>query len=184
MVISFLKKYQEEILDEKIRLENQIHELEVKCLETDTFIEMLQKEIDTKFESFSPLQVYSPNKDKIVELKFEKRLLTEDIKKLNESLQKCADRFEEVSEVINTEERKIIKENGKNPFTNPKDCSNVFKYELDEADVSRLEFALKLIDTDHARAKLELQSFIKHVKYNSYQKELQDGKNENVSRET
>ena len=177
MVISFLKKYQDEILDEKIRLENQIHELEVKCLETDTFVEMLQKEIDNKFESFSPLQVYSPNKDKIVELKFEKRLLNEDIKKLKEELDKCTGRFEEVSEVINTEERKIITENGKNPFTKDEDCSNVFKYELDEADLNRLEFVLKLIDTDAARAKLELHSFIKHIK-------PEEENNPNVSRET
>ncbi len=173
MTISFLKKYQEEVLDEKIKLENQIHELEVKCLETDTFIEMLQKEIDTKFESFSPLQVYSPNKDKIVELKFEKRLLSEDIKKLKESLDNCTKRFEEVSEVINDEERKLFKENGKNPFTKDEDCSNVFKYELDEADVKRLEFVLKIMDTDMVRAKLELQNFINHISL-PYPDETQD----------
>ncbi|MCR5785560.1 MAG: hypothetical protein K6G40_07970 [Eubacterium sp.] len=182
MVISFLKKYQEEILDQKISLENQIHELEVKCLETDTFIEMLQKEIDNKFESFSPLQVYSPNKDKIVDLKFEKRLLGEDIKQLKESLAKCTTRFDEVSDVINEEERKLIKENGKNPFTKDEDCSNVFKYEIDEADLKRLEFISNLLDHDVTRAKIELKGFIKKIKPDDSSED--DNIDENVSRET
>ncbi len=163
MVITFLEKYQNEILDEKIKLENQIHELEIKGLEIETFIDMLQKEIDTKFESFTPLQVYSPNKEKIVELKFEKRVLNEELKKLNEQYQQCSNRFDEICDVMNAAERNNELQNNKNAFTNDSECSKVFKYVMDESDLNKLRLILSLIDQDSIRAKLELQNYIKQI---------------------
>lgn len=163
MVITFLEKYQSEVLDEKIKLENEIHELENKSLETETFIDLLQKEIDTKFESFTPLQVYSPNKEKIVELKFEKRTLGEQLKNLNEQYQSCCARFDEVCNVINEAQKNVIAQNEKNTFTNDTECSKVFKYEMNESDLKKLEFILDLMNQDVIRAKLELQNYIRQI---------------------
>lgn len=69
MVKEFLKKYQDELIEEKIELKEKIDFISIKLKEEKKFLEVLDSSNENVFSDFSPRNLNSKNKDKIEETK-------------------------------------------------------------------------------------------------------------------
>lgn len=79
MVITYLTKLQEEYLQEKLESEKELNRLQLKSRETEKFILLLEETNDPNYESFTPREVNSRNKKKILELEEEQKEIQESI---------------------------------------------------------------------------------------------------------
>ena len=69
MVMDFLKKYQEELIAEKIDIKEDYDLLLSKIKENEKFLELLREENQSLFSDFTPREVNYKHKDKILEVK-------------------------------------------------------------------------------------------------------------------
>ncbi|MCF0127129.1 MAG: hypothetical protein HUJ70_01100 [Pseudobutyrivibrio sp.] len=68
MIGDFLKKYQQEIISEKIGLKEELDLLETKIKEEKKFIEVLDISNESYFSDFTPRDVNAKNRQKILEV--------------------------------------------------------------------------------------------------------------------
>lgn len=140
---------------------------------------MLEEESDPNYESFTPRKVNSYNQNKIVELKGEQKILTEQLNEVRKELYDLNVDIYEIDSVIKVESEKIANENTiKDNDANPKYKITILQTQESERQriardlhdttvqsltslVHKSELCKKLVDIDPLRCKLELSSMSK-----------------------
>lgn len=85
MINEFLKKYQEELISERIVLKEDMDLLETKIKEETKFLSLLEESNETYFKEFTPRDINAKNNKKAAEI----RLILDDLnKEMNEKNQK------------------------------------------------------------------------------------------------
>lgn len=77
MINDFLKKYQEELISDKIQLKEDMDLLETKINEENKFLALLEESNESYFKEFTPRDINSKNNEKAAEIK----LILEDLNK-------------------------------------------------------------------------------------------------------
>lgn len=106
MVVEYLEKIRDKYNEERIELSRCLNDILKLHKENYEFIKVLQVNEDTNFESFTPREVNSFNKKKILELKENQKYLENKMEEISSDLQKIDEELEEIRNVI-----KIAKEN-------------------------------------------------------------------------
>ena len=100
MVVNYLEKIREKFQNEEIELNLSLNKALSEQKENIEIIRLLEANDDPYFESFTPRPVNSFNKNKIIELKEEQKLLEEKIQNLKMQIENIEHEIEEVTEVI------------------------------------------------------------------------------------
>ena len=179
MVKEYLEKTRQKFVDKKAALTEKEKELHLHIRENIEFIRMLEEESDPTYESFSPRKVNSYNQNKIVELKGEQKILTEQLNEVRKELYDLNVDIYEIDSVIKVESEKIANENTiKDNDANPKYKITILQTQESERQriardlhdttvqsltslVHKSELCKKLVDIDPLRCKLELSSMSK-----------------------
>ena len=179
MVKEYLEKTRQKFVDKKAVLTEKEKELHLHIRENIEFIRMLEEESDPNYESFSPRKVNSYNQNKIVELKGEQKILTEQLNEVRKELYDLNVDIYEIDSVIKVESEKIANENTiKDNDANPKYKITILQTQESERQriardlhdttvqsltslVHKSELCKKLVDIDPLRCKLELSSMSK-----------------------
>lgn len=179
MVKEYLEKTRQKFVDKKAELTEKEKELHLYIRENIEFIRMLEEESDPNYESFTPRKVNSYNQNKIVELKGEQKILTEQLNEVRKELYDLNVDIYEIDSVIKVESEKIANENTiKDNDANPKYKITILQTQESERQriardlhdttvqsltslVHKSELCKKLVDIDPLRCKLELSSMSK-----------------------
>jgi len=106
MVVEYLEKIRDKYNIQRVELSTQLNEILKIQKENEEFIKILESNEDSTFSSFSPREVNSFNKRKILELNENQKYLENEMERISLKLQKVDDELEEIREVI-----KVAKEN-------------------------------------------------------------------------
>ena len=82
MITDFLKKYQKELITNRIQLKEDMDFLETKIKEESKFLSLLEESNDSYFKEFTPRDINSKNNEKAAEV----RILLDDLQKQMDSL--------------------------------------------------------------------------------------------------
>lgn len=173
MVKTYLEKLQSDFLEEKVTLEKEINDLQIRVKENVEFVRLLEENNDTAYASFSPREVNPKNKVKIQELNKEKKEMEKQLEQLQEQYAECVGKLQELSEVIHSlqlsaTEQKVptAAEREKYRLTILETQENErqrISRELHDSTVQNLtsmvhkvELCSKLVEMDPIRCKLEL----------------------------
>lgn len=173
MVKTYLEKLQSDFLEEKVTLEKEINDLQIRVKENVEFVRLLEENNDTAYASFSPREVNPKNKVKIQELNKEKKEMEKQLEQLQEQYTGCVGKLQELSEVLHslqlsTTEQKLptAAEREKYRLTILETQENErqrISRELHDSTVQNLtsmvhkvELCSKLVEMDPIRCKLEL----------------------------
>ena len=153
MVMDFLKKYQEELIAEKIDIKEDYDLLLSKIKENEKFLELLREENQSLFSDFTPREVSYKHKDKMVEVKELLNKLQGDKISMEEKIHHLDLRLEEVLTIIDS-----IKNNEKVlPEKKSTEKDNNIKLKQELQNIS------SYILSDPTRANIELQHIISNL---------------------
>ena len=174
MVVEYLEQTKKQFIDKKQSLLDEISSLEIKSKENIRMIQMLEDTNDDNFESFSPREVSSYNKSKMVELSEEQKQIQQLLKDYRSEVLELNLKIDEVTSVIKVaqNENEICDEEiSKSKKSNLNVLESVEKErqriarDLHDSTVQNLtslvhksELCMKLIELDPIRCKLELSS--------------------------
>ena len=174
MVVEYLEQTKKQFIDKKQSLLDEISSLEIKSKENIRMIQMLEDTNDDNFESFSPREVSSYNKSKMVELSEEQKQIQQLLQDYRSEVLELNLKIDEVTSVIKVaqNENEICNEEiSKSKKSNLNVLESVEKErqriarDLHDSTVQNLtslvhksELCMKLIDLDPIRCKLELSS--------------------------
>ena len=174
MVVEYLEQTKKQFIDKKQSLLDEISSLEIKSKENIRMIQMLEDTNDDNFESFSPREVSSYNKSKMVELSEEQKQIQQLLQDYRSEVLEFNLKIDEVTSVIKVaqNENEICNEEiSKSKKSNLNVLESVEKErqriarDLHDSTVQNLtslvhksELCMKLIDLDPIRCKLELSS--------------------------
>ena len=166
MVKDFLKKYQEELISDKIQLKEDMDLLETKIKEENKFLNLLEESNESYFKEFTPRDLNAKNNEKaaeireyLVELNNEKDKKSQKMKfydsrltEINTLLANC------VNENKPVVEEKVIEE----PMGIPVCCFN--RTNIPNSDlIGSLSNIKDLILLDPYRAQMELEKIISTI---------------------
>lgn len=180
MVITYLTKLQEEYLQEKLESEKELNRLQLKSRETEQFILLLEETNDPNYESFTPREVNSRNKKKILELEEEQKEIQESIAQEKTHFDSCQEKLAELEQVIK-EAKNTAARNELDIFNNEKYRASVLETQENERQrisrelhdstvqnltsmVHKTELCSKLVEMDPLRCKLELTTMAKTLR--------------------
>lgn len=180
MVITYLEKLREEYLQEKLESEKELNRLQLKSRETEQFILLLEETNDPNYESFTPREVNSKNKKKILELEEEQKEIQESIAQAKLHFDVCQEKLAELEQVLK-EAKKIAARNEQDIFSNEKYRASVLETQENERQrisrelhdstvqnltsmVHKTELCSKLVEMDPLRCKLELTTMSKTLR--------------------
>lgn len=174
MVVEYLEQTKKQFIDKRQSLLDEISSLEIKSKENIRMIQMLEDTNDDNFESFSPREVSSYNKSKMVELSEEQKQIQQLLQNYRSEVLELNLRIDEVTSVIKVaqNENEICNEEiSKSKKSNLNVLESVEKErqriarDLHDSTVQNLtslvhksELCMKLIDLDPIHCKLELSS--------------------------
>ena len=174
MVVEYLEQTKKQFIDKRESLLDEISSLEIKSKENIRMIQMLEDTNDDNFESFSPREVSSYTKSKMVELSEEQNQIQQLLKDYRSEVLELNLKIDEVTSVIKVaqNENEICNEEiSKSKKSNLNVLESVEKErqriarDLHDSTVQNLtslvhksELCMKLIDLDPIRCKLELSS--------------------------
>lgn len=181
MVVNYLKKNRDYLLKQKVHLSEAVSSYENQLKENIQFVQMLEETSDPNYEAFSPREVNSFNRKKIVELLEERENITNRITQLQIQLSELDYNIDEINSVI-----KVAKENDSNAEKSLYDIDSNMKLtilktvERDRQRIARdlhdsitqnitslvhkTELCTKLIEADPIRCRLELFSVNKSLR--------------------
>ena len=174
MVVEYLEQTKKQFIDKRESLLDEISSLEIKSKENIRMIQMLEDTNDDNFESFSPREVSSYTKSKMVELSEEQKQIQQLLKDYRSEVLELNLKIDEVTSVIKVaqNENEICNEEiSKSKKSNLNVLESVEKErqriarDLHDSTVQNLtslvhksELCMKLIDLDPIHCKLELSS--------------------------
>ena len=174
MVVEYLEQTKKQFIDKKQSLLDEISSLEIKSKENIRMIQMLEDTNDDNFESFSPREVSSYTKSKMVELSEEQNQIQQLLQDYRSEVLELNLKIDEVTSVIKVaqNENEICNEEiSKSKKSNLNVLESVEKErqriarDLHDSTVQNLtslvhksELCMKLIELDPIRCKLELSS--------------------------
>ncbi len=174
MVCSYLEKLQDEYLQEKLNVEKEIANLKIRLKENIEFIKLLEENSDPNYESFTPREVHSKNKDKINELKLEQKEILEELDHMKPLYDESVKKLDEINSVLKVAKSSMISKDAHDETmdneyyrltlleTQENERQRISR-ELHDSTVQNLtslvhktELCTKLIEMDPIRCKLEL----------------------------
>lgn len=174
MVVEYLEQTKKQFIDKRESLLDEISSLEIKSKENIRMIQMLEDTNDDNFESFSPREVSSYTKSKMVELSEEQKQIQQLLQDYRSEVLELNLKIDEVTSVIKVaqNENEICNEEiSKSKKSNLYVLESIEKErqriarDLHDSTVQNLtslvhksELCMKLIDLDPIRCKLELSS--------------------------
>ena len=102
MVKEYLEKIRRYLFEKRIEASNKLMDLSNKYKENVALMKLLDESNDPVFESFTPREINSFNRGKIVEIKESQKQLIADIKIVEDRLKQLDVDIEEVDNVIRT----------------------------------------------------------------------------------
>ena len=158
MINEFLKKYQEELISERIVLKEDMDLLETKIKEETKFLSLLEESNETYFKEFTPRDINAKNNKKAAEI----RLILDDLnKEMNEKNQKMKfydSRLVEINALLTN--TAVV--NRPNQIT--ENISNNVRLDSNESSSHDIKDSLinikDYVVLDPYRAKLELEKLI------------------------
>lgn len=180
MVIAYLEKLQDEYLHEKLDKEKELSRLQIELRETIEFIRLLEETNDPNYESFTPREVNSKNKKKILELQEQQRKIQQSIELETEHYLEYKQRLDELENVLEKVKKDAAQIN-QNVFDNEKYRSSLLETQENERQrisrelhdstvqnltslVHKAELCSKLVEMDPIRCKLELTTMSKTLR--------------------
>lgn len=152
MVIEFLNHLQEELLEEKIKLESKKKDLKMKIDENARYIQKLKDEAQSEFRAFSPRRneslhegIRSSENDQLLLLKD-----YEDVERKYLSTSKYLSDLNHVIKSAKNDAREID-----NTISMNQNYNRI---------IQKVEFCTSLVDLDPVRCKMELSSLVLIIK--------------------
>ena len=178
MVCSYLENLQKEYLEQKISVDKIMSNLQVKLKENIEFLKLLEEDIDTSYESFSPRKMTSKNEQQIQELKKQQKEILIDIDKVKEEQAISIRKIDELNSVLRVAKSSEAKLNELESAEKDEIDDELYRLTLLETQekerqrisrelhdstaqnltslVHKTELCSKLVDMDPIRCKLEL----------------------------
>jgi len=153
MVNDFLRKYQEELISERIQLKEDMDLLESKIKEETKFLSILEESNESYFKEFTPRELNAKNNEKADEIREILDNLNKQYDKKNQKMKFYDGRLTELSNIIMNKTNTIspnIAPNSTN--TNISIDNTVLK--------NKLSSVKDLVVFDPYRAKIELENII------------------------
>lgn len=152
MVNDFLKKYQEELISEKIQLKEDMDLLETKIKEEKKFLNVLEESNESYFVEFTPRDINAKNNEKAAEIR---QILSELESQMSNKTKKMKfydSRLVEINALINN--TAVI--------NRPSDTNNqvIVENNINDNIKSQLNSIKDIIVLDPYRAKIELENLI------------------------
>ncbi len=165
MIKNYFEKMMNQLLEEKSRLEKKQILIDNRINEIDRFVEILDEKNDTSFESFTPREVNSKNKEKIRELDQERRNLQKvqvDIKHKLVENEKSREELTIMMQEIENQEAQIKKETEAEEEAVSRENVEELGSAMDDIEsiMKRIHASMQYIDVDMVRSKLELRQLI------------------------
>ena len=152
MINDFLKKYQEELISEKIQLKEDMDLLETKIKEETKFLSLLEESNESFFKEFTPRDVNEKNNEKAEEIRNSLNVLKMNKMKFYDG------RLVELNALINN--KVVINKPNQQAMV-------VSESQINDTDVSdssdlkdKLSSIMNLIVLDPYRAKMEMEELI------------------------
>ena len=174
MVVEYLEQTKKQFIDKRQSLLDEISSLEIKSKENIRMIQMLEDTNDDNFESFSPREVSSYTKSKMVELSEEQNQIQQLLQDYRSEVLELNLKIDEITSVIKVaqnendicnEEISKSKKSNLNVLESVEKERQRIARDLHDSTVQNLtslvhksELCMKLIDLDPIRCKLELSS--------------------------
>ena len=152
MVNDFLKKYQEELISEKIQLKEDMDLLETKIKEEKKFLNVLEESNESYFVEFTPRDINEKNNEKATEIR---QILSELESQMSEKTKQMKfydGRLVEINALINN--TAVINRQSDNTI------QNVTNESVDDDLKNQLNSIKDIIVLDPYRAKIELEKLI------------------------
>ena len=156
MVNDFLKKYQEELITEKIQLKEDIDLLETKIKEETKFLALLEESNESYFVEFTPRDINEKNNKKAAEVRENLKDLNSHMDELTSRMKFYDGRIMELTSLISN--TAVVNK----PVSNNK--TNDSNFEISNGLIDSLESIKNLIVLDHYKAKIELENLILSIK--------------------
>ena len=155
MVNDFLKKYQEELISEKIQLKEDMDLLETKIKEEKKFLNVLEESNESYFVEFTPRDINAKNNEKAAEIR---QILSEFESQMSNKTKKMKfydSRLVEINALINN--TAVI--------NRPSDTNNqvIVENNIDDNIKNQLNSIKDIIVLDPYRAKIELENLISNL---------------------
>lgn len=186
MVCSYLENLQKEYLEKKIIIDKSMANLQVKLKENIEFLKLLEEDIDSSYESFSPRRTTSKNNQQIQELKQKQKDILIEIDSIKEEQSLIVQKIDELNSVLKvarTSQAKLeeLESSEKSEIDN--ELYRITLLETQEKERQRIsrelhdstaqnlislvhktELCSKLVDMDPIRCKLELTTMSRGLK--------------------
>ena len=152
MVNDFLKKYQEELISEKIQLKEDMDLLETKIKEEKKFLNVLEESNESYFVEFTPRDINAKNNAKAAEIRQILSDLESQMSKKTKQMKFYDSRLLEINALINNSA----------VINRPSDTNNqvIVENNIDDNIKNQLNSIKDIIVLDPYRAKIELENLI------------------------
>ena len=152
MVNDFLKKYQEELISEKIQLKEDMDLLETKIKEEKKFLNVLEESNESYFVEFTPRDINAKNNEKAAEIRQILSDLESQMSNKTKQMKFYDSRLVEINALINN--TAVI--------NRPSDTNNqvIVENNIDDNIKNQLNSIKDIIVLDPYRAKIELENLI------------------------
>lgn len=180
MIISFLENLQNDYLKEKLDIEKQISNLKIQLKENVEFIKLLEDTDDPNYQSFTPREINTKNKNKILSLRDEQHTLQKSLEEVIQRYSENVKKLDEVSDIIKAAKKFFMESNhdklqdklyGITLLEARENERQRISRELHDSTVQNLtglvhktELCSKLVDMDAIRCKLELNMMSKTLR--------------------
>lgn len=158
MINDFLKKYQEELISEKIQLKEDMDLLETKIKEETKFLSLLEESNESFFKEFTPRDVNEKNNEKAEEIRNSLNVLNIQMNEKMNKMKFYDGRLVELNALINN--KVVINKPNQQAMV-------VSESQINDTDVSdssdlknKLSSIMNLIVLDPYRAKMEMEELI------------------------
>jgi two-component system sensor histidine kinase DegS len=179
MIVEYLQRLHQELLEEKLNLEQEKQRKEVQLNNNVKFVRVLEESLDEDFESFSPRKVDEESHKKIVSLMEERKIIKQEITSLQKKLDSVIAKIEELDLILEN-----IRQNQGYIDVSSKQNENLSEQEFGNQGesfsldgktdsvvlsefaslVHKIEMCNKLLGVDTVRCKLELREIEQSAK--------------------
>ena len=169
MVNDFLKKYQEELISDKIQLKEDMDLLETKIKEENKFLNLLEESNESYFKEFTPRDLNAKNNQKAEEIRTYLVELNAEMDKKNTKMKFYDGRLVEISSLLtNTAVHKPVQEEiimeSSDDIIEDDNPSIDNHLEIPNSDlIASLSNIKDLILLDPYRAQIELEKIISTI---------------------